>query len=107
MKRSNYVDAVNRQKVKERRRFILMLLADSPDYVASDATIRGVFNETDFQISQVEGDLHWLKEAQLISLKEVDGLLFARLLPMGLDVVNHRRVVPGVSSRDIGEWEDV
>lgn len=103
----SYVDLVNSHKVKERRRFILMLLSNSSDYVASDTTLRGVFVETDFQVSQIAGDLQWLKDAGLVALKGVGDVTMARLLPEGLDVVNHKRVAPGVSSKDIGDWEDV
>ena len=103
----NYADMVNEQKVEERRRFILMLLSGSTDYVASDKTLRSVFDKTDFQVSQVAGDLQWLKDAGVIALKAVDGVTLARLLPAGLDVVRHKRLVPGISNQDIGDWQEV
>ena len=93
-------------KAEFRRRFILTLLAESPDYTMSDKLLRAAFVPTDFQASQVAGDLLFLQDADLVSLKEIsdatETLIFARLTARGMDVATFKAAAAGVSRMDIG-----
>lgn len=85
---------------QDRRRAILCLLNEAPDYAANDSVLHAAMQEIGHHCSRdaVRTELSWLKEQGLVTTEEMLGgkVLVATLTERGGDVQAGRATVPGV-----------
>jgi Fe2+ or Zn2+ uptake regulation protein len=86
----------SRTVMENRRLDILSLLAESPQYEASQALIYRALPVAS-SADVVAADLSWLEEQGLVSLHAVSGLQLATITQRGLDTAQGRCRVPGVA----------
>lgn len=83
---------------EDRRLCLLKLLEQAPGYEANGYLLQAALPQFGHESSldAVKGDLAWLAEQQLVSVKELGGVTIATLTQRGADVADGRAVVPGV-----------
>lgn len=83
---------------QDRRLLILQLLVESPGYTANENLLQ--FGLADYghtcTLDQVKQDFAWLSEAQLLTTRNLHGLIVATVTPRGIDVAAGSAKVPGV-----------
>lgn len=84
---------------EDRRLAVLSLLADSHAYQAGAPMLQMVLAGLGHTVAldTVVADLAWLRDAGLLSLREVGTVHIATLIGRGLDVAKGRTQVPGVA----------
>lgn len=83
---------------EDRRLVILRVLAELPAYRTNSFLLHTLLAKWGHEPStdQVKGDLAWLREQQLVTVDDVEGVYIATLTTRGADVAAGRAVVPGV-----------
>lgn len=85
---------------EDRRLIILRALAEDHDYALNDFILKRALASLGHQVSRdmLRGDLSWLKDARLITLREMDNgaIWVARATEDGIDVAGGRPH-PGVA----------
>ena len=72
--------------VEARRRALLDILAEAQDYQEGETMLGMVLSSMRLPGGFVAEDLHWLADAELVTLAGMTGTLRAKLTPLGLDV---------------------
>jgi Fe2+ or Zn2+ uptake regulation protein len=93
------MNTLNTLVTEDRRLAVLTLLADSHAYQAGAPMLQMVLAGLGHAVAleTVLADLTWLRDAGLVSLREVGGVHIATLSGRGLDVATDRTQVPGVA----------
>ncbi len=80
------------------RLLILRSLHDMGGYEANESMIDDSLDFWGLKISRdtVRTQMRWLEEQGLITLRDIDGYLIARLTGRGEDVATGQAIVPGV-----------
>ncbi|ADU99817.1 hypothetical protein [Alicycliphilus denitrificans] len=83
---------------EDRRLVILRVLAELPAYRTNSFLLHTLLAKWGHEPStdQVKGDLAWLREQQLVTVDDVEGVYIATLTTRGADVAAGRAMVPGV-----------
>ena len=87
------------KQAEDRRLSILLLLDRSPGGSGNEALLHDALPGTfghEPSIDQVRVDIAWLAEQQLVTQREVGGLVLATITARGADVATGRARVPGV-----------
>ena len=81
------------------RRVILETLAREPDVTLNEVMIGRVLDSYGYRkpADYVRGEMDWLASKGALALTEVAGLMIAKLLSRGLEHVERRALIPGVS----------
>lgn len=84
--------------VQDRRLVILRVLSESAGYTASDSNLDDALDAWGHTVSRdvVVGDMYWLAEQQLITLREMGSTQIATVTQRGLDVASGQAIHPGV-----------
>lgn len=84
--------------VQDRRLVILRVLSESAGYTASDSNIDDSLDAWGHAVSRdvVVGDMYWLAEQQLITLRETGSTQIATITQRGLDIASGQATHPGV-----------
>ena len=84
---------------RDMRLVLLRELAGQPDYTANEAVLQRVAEAFGHRRSReaIRAQLRWLADVEAIRLQEVAGVLVATLRRRGLDHVQRRVVMDGVS----------
>ena len=84
--------------VQDRRLVILRVLGESAGYTASDSNLDDSLDIWGHTVSRdvVVGEMHWLAEQQLVTLREVGETQIATITQRGLDVAKGQALHPGV-----------
>ena len=82
----------------ERLVILRALEQDTGGYTANESILHSILGDFGHKVSRdrVKTQLNWLKEQELVQLKDVAGCLVATLTSRGLDVATGLAVVPGV-----------
>ncbi len=83
------------------RRDIFTLLEQDPDYALSDEMLQKCLAMQGIETSsdRLEGQLHWLKEQQLITIESLGQIIRAKISRRGQDVALGRATVPGIAKK--------
>lgn len=87
------------KQAEDRRLSILLLLDQASGGSGNEALLHDALPTTfghEPSIDQVRTDIAWLAEQQLVTQREVGGLVLASITPRGHDVATGRARVPGV-----------
>lgn len=84
--------------VQDRRLVILRVLSESAGYTASDSNLDDLLDSWGHTVSRdvVIGEMYWLAEQQLITLREMGSTQIATITQRGLDVASGQAIHPGV-----------
>lgn len=84
--------------VAQTRLLILTFLNDMGGYEANEDTLDECLDYWGMKVSRdvVRTQIRWLEEQGLITLRDIDGYLVARLTGRGEDVATGQAMVPGV-----------
>ncbi|ODS10938.1 hypothetical protein [Vibrio scophthalmi] len=84
--------------VQDRRLVILRVLSESAGYTASDSNLDDSLDSWGHTVSRdvVIGEMYWLAEQQLITLREMGSTQIATITQRGLDVASGQAIHPGV-----------
>jgi len=85
--------------VEDRRLAMLALLADAPGYQSGSPILQQMLGSMGLHASlgTIDAELAWLRDAGLVELEDVGGVLLAGIRALGVDVVKGRTRVPGVA----------
>ena len=84
---------------EDRRLSLLLVLNETPGYTANAFLLREAIGQIyghSASIDQVRGDLAWLAEQGLVTVRTVGEVTLATLTPRGADAAAGRASVPGV-----------
>ncbi|HAS63212.1 MAG TPA: hypothetical protein DCS35_11965 [Vibrio sp.] len=84
--------------VEDRRLVILRVLSESAGYTASDSNLDDSLDRWGHTVSRdvVVGEMYWLAEQQLVTLREMGSTQIATITQRGLDVASGQAIHPGV-----------
>lgn len=90
---------------EHRRLCLLRVLAEAPGYSANESILYQMVEDFGHSVSRdvVRGDLAWLSEQGLITKREIEGIMIARISKRGVDAARGRTEVPGVKKPAPGD----
>lgn len=87
------------QLITENQRLsILRALSEDCDYEHNESVLQSILAEFGLTCGRdkVRGLISWLKEQELVTVRDVSGIMVARVTQRGADVANGASIVPGV-----------